>query len=139
LGNLLHVVAEFGVGIVDAGAGLVLGRIGGAQHLDGLEGFFAGRVEDAVAAAAVHGLEGGRGRRGSWAPIWVGATDGEVVDAGERNGGDFAGQRARDLRAEGKGAEGGVLLEMAQGLTHILGLQGAVEPAVLSVLGAGSA
>ena len=43
LGNLLHVVAEFGGGIVDAGAGRVLGGIGGAQHLDGLKGFFAGR------------------------------------------------------------------------------------------------
>jgi hypothetical protein len=94
LGDLLHVVAEFvEVGIVDAGAGLVLGRIGGAEHLDGFEGLFAGGVEDAVAAVAVHGLEGVGGGRGSGAA----AADGEAVDVGERDGGNLAGQCARNL------------------------------------------
>ena len=120
LGDLLHVVAEFGVGIVDAGGGLVLGGIGVAEHFDGCEGLFAGGVEDAVAAFSVHGLEGGGGRRGSWS--FVGASDGEVVDAGEGDGGDFAGQSARNLGAEGQGAKGGVLLAMAE----VFRLQGAV-------------
>ena len=58
LGDLAHVVAEIRVGILDAGPGRVLRGVGGAQHLDGLKGFVAGGVEDAVAAVSIHGFKG---------------------------------------------------------------------------------
>jgi hypothetical protein len=70
LRDLLHVVAEFVVGIFDAGGRLVLGRVGVAQHLDGFEGFFAGGVKiwsplsPYMAWKALAAGEGvGRGRR----------------------------------------------------------------------------
>ncbi len=107
------------VGIVDAGAGLVLSRVGGAEHLDGFKGFVAGGVEDAVAALAVHGLEGVGGGGGSGAAC----TDGEVVDVGKCDGGNLAGEGARNLRAESQGAKGGVFLAMAE----VFSLQGAVR------------
>ena len=81
-------------------AGLVLCGVGIAQHLDGFKGFFASGVEDAVAAVAIHGLEGGGCRRG--AAFRLGSSaDGEIVDVGESDGGDFSGERARNLSAEG--------------------------------------
>ena len=52
---------KFGVGILDAGPGRVLRGVGGAQHLDRFECFFAGGVEDAVAAVAIHGFKGAGG------------------------------------------------------------------------------
>ena len=59
LSDLLHVVAELGVWILDAGRGLVLGGVGVAQHLDRVECFFAGGVEEVIAGFAVHCGEGG--------------------------------------------------------------------------------
>ena len=41
------------------------------------------------------------------------AADGEAVEVVERDGGNLSGQGARDLGAEGEGAEGGVLADSA--------------------------
>ena len=67
LRNLLHAVAEFGVGIVDAGRGRVLRGVGGAQHLHRVEGLIAGGVKDAVAASRHTWLQRRWRRARAWA------------------------------------------------------------------------
>ena len=57
-------VAKFGGWVVGAIAGRVLRGVGGTQHFDGLEGLFAGGMEDVIAAVAVHGFKGAGGGRG---------------------------------------------------------------------------
>ena len=112
LSDLLHVVAEFGVGILDAGGGLVLGGIGVAQHLDGVKCLFAGGVKDVIAGLAIHGCKSvGSGR-------WRGTAgaDSEVVDIGESDGGNVSGECARDLGAEGQCAKSRVLADCGGGL-----------------------
>jgi len=92
-------------------------------------------VKDAVAAVAIHGFKcvGGGGRG------WSAAAYRKAVDVGESNGRNFAGECERNSGTESEGAEGGVLLAMAQATAGVFGLQGAVEPAVLSAFDAGRA
>ena len=90
-----------------------MGGVGGAQHLDGFKGGVAGGVERcgrcdwsymaSKAAAAERGLG-------------AAAAYGEVLDIADGEGGDFAFEGARDVGAEGDGAEGGVGSACGEGL-----------------------
>jgi hypothetical protein len=133
LGDLLHVVAEFVVGIFDAGAGLYWAGLAARSILT------ASKVSSPVAWKMLSPLSPYMAWKGVGGGRWSGAAaaDGEAVDVGERDGGNLAGQCARNLRAESEGAKGGVFLGMA--MAQVFSLQGAVEPAVFSALDAGRA
>ncbi len=130
LRDLLEVVAEGRVGVDDAGGGLIVRRVGGLEHADGLEGLLPGAVENGIGAGVVHGLEGVRHGRGRGAL----AADGEVGEVADGDGGELALEGARNLCAEGDGAEGRGQLSVES-----FGLEGAVEPAILRGLDAGRA
>src|ERR1700722_9351428 len=123
LSDLLHVVAEFVVGIFDAGSRRVLRRVGVVQHLNRLKSFFASRMEDCVSALTIHFFESVGCRR----RIGTAAAHGKAVHARECDGWNLTSKSARYLRSECQRAKRGVLLAMAK----IFLLQGAVQPAIL--------
>ena len=102
LGDLLHAVAEWAVGVVGAGGRDVLCGVGGVEHLDGFEGL----VPAAWSRASLTRRTWIR-RRWRWGPAADPAADGEVLHIADGDGGDFACEGAGNIRAEGHGAEGG--------------------------------
>jgi hypothetical protein len=95
LGNLLHVVGEAVIRIVGVGRGLIVGGVGGAQHLDRFKGGVAGRVEQGIAGLVVHGFE--RRGRGSW--LRTAPANGEILHIADGQGGNASGEGSRDIRA----------------------------------------
>ena len=104
LRQLLQAVAEASLGIICVGRGRVVRGVGGFQHLDRVESFLPGAVQDGVHGVVVHGFEGVRHGRG----VGILSSDGKIVEVVDRDRRLFAGENARQRRAERDGAEGGL-------------------------------
>ena len=82
LRELPQAVAKASLGIIGAGRGLVLRRVGGLQHLHRVKRFFTRAMQHGVDGMVVHGLKRARSPRSLRIP----SADRKVVDVIHRNG-----------------------------------------------------